>query len=99
MKRQKRSKCPLGPAEVMICVRPREETPAPRAQPQRPIVTVTRTEKRSWIGVAVTGFGALLVRYYRIVREHGSRFQLIGLVLLLIIFLMLVAPTPGALVP
>ncbi len=36
-----------------------------------PTTVVVRTERRSWITVAITGFGALLLRYLKTVRERG----------------------------
>lgn len=38
----------------------------------RPDVVVIRTEKRSWLAVAITGFGAVILRYLRVVKEHGK---------------------------
>jgi hypothetical protein len=38
-------------------------------------VIVTRTERRSWITLAITAFGALLLRYLKTVRERGVRTQ------------------------
>ena len=35
-------------------------------------VVVVRTERRSWITLAITGFGALLLRYLKMVRERGQ---------------------------
>jgi hypothetical protein len=34
-------------------------------------MVVVRTERRSWLTIAITGFGALLLRYLKAVRERG----------------------------
>ncbi len=34
-------------------------------------VIVVRTEKRSWFALAITGFGALLLRYFKTVRQRA----------------------------
>ena len=34
-------------------------------------MVVTRTERRSWMALAITGFGALLLRYFKTVRERS----------------------------
>ncbi len=44
---------------------------APRAARARRQVLVVRTDRRSWIMIAITAFGALLLRYLKIVRERG----------------------------
>jgi hypothetical protein len=36
-------------------------------------VLVVRTEKRSWITLAITAFGAVLLRYLKTVRERGLK--------------------------
>ncbi len=47
------------------------------AKPAKPRVIVRTTDRRSWIVLAITGFGALLLRYMRIVRGKGHRLGLI----------------------
>ena len=45
---------------------------AVRVKPDRPAsVVLVRSERRSWIALAVTAFGALLVRYFKSVRERS----------------------------
>jgi len=44
-------------------IRAKQERPAP--------VVLVRSERRSWIALAVTAFGALLVRYFKPVRERS----------------------------
>jgi hypothetical protein len=34
-------------------------------------MVVVRTERRSWFTLAITGFGALLLRYFKTVRERA----------------------------
>ena len=51
--------CPLRPAEDGGCA----------SDP--PAVLVIRTERRSWFTLAITGFGALLLRYLKTVRERA----------------------------
>ena len=53
-------RCPLTPAKA-----------SPRAKDQ-PSVVVVRTERRSWMALAITGFGALLLRYFKTVRERSK---------------------------
>lgn len=40
-------------------------------RPGQPATVVVRTERRSWITLVITGFGALLLRYLKTVRERG----------------------------
>jgi len=42
------------------------------AKPEAGTIVLIRTEKRSWLALAITGFGAFLVRYIRTVRERGK---------------------------
>src|SRR5690349_8630958 len=59
--------------------RPRPQSPMKqtkqrplRAKHERPApVVLVRSERRSWIALAVTAFGALLVRYFKSVRERS----------------------------
>lgn len=54
----------------------RPQVRAPR-QPRYPRqVLVVRTDRRSWIMIAVTAFGALLLRYLKTVRERGLKSQM-----------------------
>ena len=69
MKRSK-NQCPLTPPGS------KEKCPLrPAASKQEGSIVITRTDKRSWITLAITGFGALLLRYLRIVREKGFKTQ------------------------
>jgi hypothetical protein len=47
----------------------------PNGYSGREPVMVSRTDKRSWIILAITGFGALLLRYLRTVRERAFKAQ------------------------
>jgi hypothetical protein len=38
---------------------------------KNPQVLLVRSERRSWITIAITAFGALLLRYLKTVRERG----------------------------
>ena len=53
-------RCPLTPAKG-----------SPRGKDQ-PSEVVVRTERRSWMAPAITGFGALLLRYFKTVRERSN---------------------------
>jgi hypothetical protein len=71
MKRPK-SQCPLTPPGT------KEKCPLQPPNPPRGglgSIIVSRTDKRSWITIAITGFGALLLRYLRTVRERALRIQ------------------------
>ncbi len=37
-------------------------------------MVVIQTDKRSWLALAFTGFGAVLLRYLRVVRQKGKLF-------------------------
>ncbi len=37
-----------------------------------PSVVVVRSDRRSWITIAITAFGAVLLRYLRIMRERRN---------------------------
>ena len=67
MKRKPR--CPLNPPGTNERC-PLEPATGPGAGNQQPPVVVIRTERRSWITIAITGFGALLVRYLKTVRQR-----------------------------
>ena len=56
--KRKKSRCPLVPDGKDSC-------PLQQAQ-----VVIVRTERRSWLTLAITGFGARLVRYLKTVRER-----------------------------
>ena len=69
--KRKKSKCPLVPDGKESC---------PLQPPQVPghghdQVVIVRTERRSWLTLAITGFGALLVRYLKTVRERGQKMR------------------------
>ena len=49
----------------------RKKNKCPLAQPGEKSEIVIRTERRSWLTIAITGFGALLLRYLRTVRERA----------------------------
>ena len=59
----KDEKCPLQP------------TGSRQRTSPGPGVLVIRTERRSWITIAITAFGALLLRYLKTVRERGFQAQ------------------------
>jgi hypothetical protein len=70
--KKKRNKCPLTP--------PGSAEPCPLKTGQgsargggQTVVTVSRTERRSWITIAITAFGALVLRYLKTVRERGRK--------------------------
>ena len=68
--KSKNKKCLLVPPGAQICpLQQPEVATRGRAEPQ---VVIVRTERRSWITLAITGFGALLVRYLKTVRERGQ---------------------------
>jgi hypothetical protein len=67
MKRKPR--CPLTPPGTNERC-PLEPSKGPGVSSQEPPVVVVRTERRSWITIAITGFGALLVRYLKTVRQR-----------------------------
>ena len=46
-----------------------------RLQNDPSTIVVVRTEKRSWLAIAITGFGALLLRYLRVVRERNRQLR------------------------
>ena len=50
---------------------PLQRTPSQQRTADGPGVLVVRTERRSWITLAITAFGALLLRYLKTVRERG----------------------------
>ena len=66
--KRKKNKCPLVPPNR------NDKCPLEGSQHSReqPSVLVVRTERRSWITLAITGFGALLLRYLKTVRERGQ---------------------------
>ena len=67
--KRKKSKCPLtAPGQGDRC--PLEKASVPAKASDSPHTVVVRTERRSWITVAITGFGALLLRYLQTVRER-----------------------------
>src|SRR5258706_16408935 len=62
----RKNKCPLVPPDrTERCPLKPARSPAHEAE-RRPVVVV-RTERRSWMALAITGFGALLLRYFRTV--------------------------------
>ena len=75
MKNPKPSDSPHPPVTSLSS--PLERDERRRAGKQPPALLVVRTEKRSWLVVAITGFGAVILRYLRIVRRDGSRLWLL----------------------
>ena len=71
--RRKTQQCPLTSAADESCPLQTGPTTAQRGQP--PSVVVVRTERRSWITLAITGFGAILLRYLRTIRERHQTVQ------------------------
>ena len=68
----KKNQCPLvPPGRTERCPLKPAQTTGQAAQQQAPMVLV-RTERRSWMALAITGFGALLLRYFKTVRERGQ---------------------------
>ena len=68
-KNKKKNRCPLTPPGG------KEQCPLAPAQGAgrrsgKPETVVVRSDHRSWITIAITGFGALLLRYLRTVRER-----------------------------
>jgi hypothetical protein len=70
MKTQKKIRCPLAtPGRNEGCpLEPAAEELSRRSEP--PSVLIVRTERKSWFTIAITGFGALLLRYLKTVRER-----------------------------
>lgn len=68
--KMKKNKCPLVPRDRNEPCPLTPSTGSVRAG-DPPAVVVTRTERRSWMALAITGFGALLLRYFKTVRERG----------------------------
>ena len=67
--KQKRTHCPLTPPGR---VEPCPLTPATRKDGKPGEVLVIRTGRRSWFTLAITGFGAVLLRYLKTVREKAK---------------------------
>jgi hypothetical protein len=69
--KQPKNRCPLTPlgADPTCPLQPTQTT---RRGSGPPSVVVVRTERRSWITIAITAFGALLLRYLKTVRERGG---------------------------
>jgi hypothetical protein len=61
----------------------------------RPPVLVIRTDRRSWLVLAISGFGAVLLRYLRVVRERGRTLRLWSLLILIGILLLVSFRTLG----
>ena len=62
--------CPLVPAGAKeIC--PLKPAALRQRSGGQGGMVVVRTEKRSWFTVAITGFGALMLRYLKTVRERA----------------------------
>ena len=73
MKSQK-NKCPLTPvgSSQKCPLEPAKTRSSKRSD--HPVV-LSRTERRSWITLVVTAFGALLLRYLKTVRERAVKTQ------------------------
>ena len=59
-----------------VCQKQGSPAPAGTAQdqtPSEPPFLVVRTERRSWITIVFTGFGALLLRYLKTIRERRAQ--------------------------
>jgi hypothetical protein len=70
MKQKRSSRCPLTPpGSAEPC--PLTPTNRKHGKPGQSEVVIVRTERRSWITLAITGFGALLLKYLKTVRERG----------------------------
>ena len=68
-----KTKCPLvPPARRSGCPPAASDSRQRQHQNEQPALVITRTERRSWVALAITGFGALLLRYFRTVRERGQ---------------------------
>jgi hypothetical protein len=52
-------------------------------------VTIVRTDRRSWIAIAITGFGAFILRYLRVVRERGRSLRFWSLLLVLVVVILI----------
>jgi hypothetical protein len=68
--KRKKNKCPLNPpgTNEPCPLQPAISKPTERREPA---MIVVRTERRSWLTIAITGFGALLLRYLKTVRERA----------------------------
>ena len=63
--------CPLAePGKSESC--PLEPRSSAKGATAEPAVVIVRSERRSWITLAITGFGALLLRYLKTARERVS---------------------------
>jgi hypothetical protein len=69
-RKQKNNRCPLAqPGRDEKCPLETARMPGGTANPAQ--VVVVRTERRSWLTIAITSFGALLLRYLKTVRERA----------------------------
>jgi hypothetical protein len=60
-----------------------------------PALVIVRTERKSWFTIAITGFGAVLLRYFRVVRERGRSLRFWAVMLVLIALLIGLIATSG----
>ena len=65
-----KTKCPLNPPNSKEPC-PLEPSQDAQRGPSPGSIVVSRTEKKSWLTLAITGFGALLLRYLKTVRERA----------------------------
>ncbi len=72
--KHRNKQCPLVPAVAkQDC--PLKPALSRERSTEQPSLVVVRTERRSWFALAMTGFGALLLRYLKTVRERGLRLR------------------------
>ncbi len=69
--KHKNKQCPLAPIAAKQDCPLKPALPRERSTEQ-PSLLVVRTERRSWFTIAITGFGALLLRYLRTFRERAG---------------------------
>jgi hypothetical protein len=74
-------RCPILPGSIPAC--PFDAPVRGRERPGPPGTLIVRTERRSWLVLALTGLGAIFVRYLRIVHDHARKLRLWGLIILM----------------
>ena len=68
-RKKNKKRCPLTPpGGKEQC--PLEPASGTGRNSEKPEMLIVRSEHRSWITIAITAFGALLLRYLRTVRER-----------------------------
>jgi hypothetical protein len=70
--KHRKQQCPLLPVKGKDVCPLEGPMHSSGRSPEPPAMVVVRTERRSWFTLAITGFGALLLRYLRTVRERAS---------------------------